>query len=53
MLMVLLAIGTVGGYGSGLAHMHACRHGRQAAMERRVAEVCLNAAKGTPLPDSE
>ena len=52
-LMLVLALGAIGGYASGFAHMHACRHGREAAMERHVAEVCLNAAKGTPLPASE
>ena len=49
-LMLVLALGTIGGYASGFAHMHACRHNREAAMERHVADVCLNAAKGTPLP---
>jgi hypothetical protein len=52
-LMLVLALGTIGGYASGFAHMHACRHNREAAMERHVADVCLNAAKGTPLPSSE
>jgi hypothetical protein len=45
-LMVLLALGTVGGYASGLAHMSACHRGREAAFERHVADVCLKAAKG-------
>ena len=51
MLMVLLAVGTVGGYASGFAQMHACHRGREAAFERHVASVCLNAAKGTPPAD--
>lgn len=44
MLMVLLAIGTVGGYASGFAHMHACHRARTAAFEHHVAEVCVDAA---------
>ncbi len=47
-LMVLLALGAVGGYASGFAHMRACHRGREAAYERHVADVCLNAAKGAP-----
>jgi hypothetical protein len=46
-LMVLLALGTVGGYASGFAHVSACHRGREAAFERHVADVCVNAAKGT------
>jgi hypothetical protein len=44
MVMVLLAIGTVGGYAAGFAHMHACHRARSAAFERHVAEVCIDAA---------
>jgi hypothetical protein len=47
-LMVLLAFGTIGGYASGFAHMHACQRGREAAFERHVADVCVNAARGAP-----
>ena len=45
-LIVLLALGMVGGYASGFAHMRGCHRERQAAFERHVADVCLNAAKG-------
>jgi hypothetical protein len=45
-LMVVLALGTIGGYASGFAHMHACQRGREAAFERHVADVCVTAAKG-------
>jgi hypothetical protein len=49
-LMALLALGAVGGYASGFAHMHRCSHNREAAFERHVADVCLASAKGTPPP---
>lgn len=52
-LMVLLGLGAIFGYASGFAHMHACRHAREAAYERHVAEVCVNAAKGGALPATE
>jgi hypothetical protein len=48
--MVLLAMGAVGGYASGFAHMHRCGHDRQAAFERHVADVCIGAAKGISPP---
>jgi len=48
--MVLLALGAVGGYASGFAHMHRCSRSREAALERHVADVCLASAKGTPPP---
>ncbi len=43
-LMVLLAVGAVGGYAEGFAHMHTCHHDRRSAFERHVAEVCIDAA---------
>ena len=43
-LMVLLAVGAVGGYAEGFAHMHACPRGRNSAFERHVADVCIDAA---------
>jgi hypothetical protein len=55
--IVLLALGTVGGYASGFASMRHCRAER-AAWERHVAKVCVDAAKNrapsaaTP-PDDE
>ncbi len=39
-LIVLLALGTVGGFASGFAHAH---H-RRAGFERHVADVCAQAA---------
>jgi hypothetical protein len=47
-LMLLLAMGTIGGYAAGVAHMSACHRGREAAFERHVADICVNAAKGSP-----
>jgi|HubBroStandDraft_1064217.scaffolds.fasta_scaffold420529_1 hypothetical protein len=47
-LMVLLGLGVIGGYASGFAHMHRCGRSREAAFERHVADVCVQAAKGTP-----
>jgi hypothetical protein len=49
-LMVLLAIGAVGGYASGFAHMHRCSQERRAAFERHVAAVCVDAAKANVTP---
>jgi hypothetical protein len=46
-VMVLLAMGAVGGYASGFAHMHRCGREHQAAFERHVADVCVAAAKGS------
>ncbi len=47
LLIALLAFGTVGGFGSGIASM-ACFHHhaaeRRAAFERHVADVCVEAA---------
>lgn len=43
-LLVLLALGTVGGYASALAG-GSCRMERRAAFERHVASVCLDAAR--------
>jgi hypothetical protein len=46
-LIVLLSLGVVGGYGSALAHLVHCRGHHQArreAFERHVAQVCTQAA---------
>src|SRR5690349_1258307 len=47
-LIVLLALGTVGGFGSGIASMRgwkACQNQRRAAFEEHVAKVCVDAAR--------
>lgn len=51
-LMVLLAIGTVGGYAAGFARAHACHRAQTAAFERHVAEVCVDAANHGSTPRS-
>ena len=43
-LIVLLALGTVGGYASALCNSRWHRHHRQEAFERHVADVCVDAA---------
>lgn len=51
LVMVVLALGTVGGYGWGLASMGCHRHhaqSRREAFERHVAKVCVEAARGVP-----
>jgi hypothetical protein len=50
--MVLLAIGTVGGYAAGFARAHACHRAQTAAFERHVAEVCVDAANHGSTPRS-
>jgi hypothetical protein len=44
--IVLLAIGTVGGYASGFASMRHCRSAQRSAWEHHVAKVCVDAAQG-------
>jgi hypothetical protein len=43
-LIALLALGTVGGFASGFCSMGYHHHQRQAAWERHVADVCVEAA---------
>ncbi len=45
LLIALLALGTVGGYGAGFAGMGCRAHARRAAMERHVARLCADAAR--------
>ena len=55
LLIVLLGLGTIGGFASGFASMH-CHGDRQQTFEEHVADVCVAAAKrqaarhGTPAP---
>ena len=47
-LIVLLALGTVGGFGSGIMSMRSwrgCHNERRAAFEEHVAKVCVDAAR--------
>lgn len=47
MLIVLLSLGTVGGYAAGFASLgcHQHREARREAFERHIARVCLDAAR--------
>ncbi len=44
-LAVVLALGTVAGFASGI-HSMRCHRERRAAFERHVASVCIDAARG-------
>jgi hypothetical protein len=44
-LVVLLALGTIGGYASGFASLSRHHEGRRAAFERHVAQICVDAAR--------
>jgi tetrahydrodipicolinate N-succinyltransferase len=46
-LIVLLALGTVGGYASGFASMRSCHNQRRASFEQHVAKVCVDAARAS------
>jgi len=46
--IALLALGTVGGYGSALCSWSHHRRARRAAFERHVAQVCVDAARRPP-----
>lgn len=43
-LAVMLALGTVSGFGAGFAAMHGHHRHHRDALERHVAEVCVRAA---------
>lgn len=43
-LVVLLTLGTIGGYAAGFAHLR-CASSRQQAFEQHVAKVCVDAAR--------
>ena len=44
-IMGLLALGTVGGFASGFASMKCHARNRHEAFERKVADVCVRAAR--------
>jgi hypothetical protein len=44
-LVVLLALGALGGYAAGFASLGHCNGHRRAAFERHVAKVCTEAAR--------
>jgi hypothetical protein len=45
-LIAVLALGTVGGFGMGFASMRCNARHRRAAFEQHVAKVCVDAARG-------
>jgi hypothetical protein len=47
LLIALLALGTLGGYGAGVASMRCHRQARRDAWERHVARVCIDAARSS------
>ena len=55
-LIALLALGTLGGFGSGIVHLAHARRCHRDAWERHVAKVCTDAAResaATPAPRAE
>ncbi len=46
--ILLLALGTLGGYGAGFASMGACGRARRASFEEHVARLCVDAARTPP-----
>jgi hypothetical protein len=44
-IMGLLALGTVGGFASGFASMKCHARNRHDAFERKVADICVRAAR--------
>lgn len=48
-LMVLLALGAIGGFGAGIAGLR-CHRERRAAFERHVAKICVEAARTAAPP---
>jgi hypothetical protein len=49
-VIVLLALGTIGGFAAGFARVAHWRHGGREAFERHVAQICADAAR-TATPD--
>ncbi len=47
-LMVVFAIGAIGGYASGFHHLRGCMMQRRAVYEAHVARVCVDAAAAKP-----
>lgn len=43
--IVLLTLGTIGGYASGFASLRCHSHARRQAFENHIADVCVRAAK--------
>lgn len=53
LLIVALAMGTVGGFASGLASLRCHRHHRYAHFKKEVTEICAEAVRQAQTPPSE
>jgi hypothetical protein len=49
-LVFLFGLGAVLGIGAGIHQLRWHRWAQRAAFERHVAEICVDAARGAPLP---
>jgi len=49
-MIALLALGALGGFAAGFAHLGCRAHERHDAFERRVAQICVDAARNAPAP---
>ncbi len=49
-IIALLALGTVGGFAAGFAHLGCRAHARHEAMERHIAQLCVDAARNAQAP---
>ncbi|MFO0667139.1 MAG: hypothetical protein U0174_24515 [Polyangiaceae bacterium] len=45
LLIVLLSLGAIGGFGSAFFHAGQCHQSRRDAFERHIAKVCVDAAR--------
>jgi hypothetical protein len=52
-LIVLLGLGALLGFGSGVHHLRWHHWARRAAFERHVAEICVDAARSGRVPAPE
>jgi hypothetical protein len=53
-LIALFALGTLGGYGAGIAGTSCRAHARRVAFERHVAHLCADAARNpAAVPDQD
>ena len=46
LIIVLLGLGTIGGYAAGFASLKCHHQARRPAFEQHVAKICVDAAKG-------
>lgn len=51
--VIVLGLGVIAGYGSGIASIVCHRAQRRDAIERHVARVCLDAARGPTTPSRQ